>query len=322
MEEITSKEELRLENFEHEKNKLKFDKFKLLLSKSMLIGFVLLQLAIISFVFYKGYTYLDNTKEKSINHVAVINIDEVITDTYADKVLNRISTLKSDIEKNKNIKAVVIKLRSPGGSPSASWTISTEIENLNNSIPVYMYVDSAAVSGSYMIASQAKRIYSNPFAMVGSIGVILEHLIFKDISEKVGIGQETLTAGKYKKMISSFKYLNDEEKEYLETNLLNEIYNSFLNVVAKGRSISVENLMEYAEGKVFMATDKRVLGVLVDEVINWTDMKKLIILELSEKENIEFVVYDLDQKSKLSSLLGTSIELDLGLNNLSTLNIK
>lgn len=317
MKDINSTEELNYEKFEFEKKKLKKDKLKLAIGTFTLFGMIFIQIALVSFLFYKGYSYLNSTKDKSKDHIAVINIDQVITEEYSDKISNKISQIKDELEKNKNIKGLVVRLRSPGGSPSASWTISTELKELEDYLPVFTYIDSAAVSGSYMIASQSEKIYSNKFAMVGSIGVILEHLIFKDLSEKVGVGQETLTAGKYKKMISSFKYLNEEDKKYLEDNVLNEIYNSFLSVVSEGRHISIENLKELAEGRVFVATDKKVMGTLIDEIITWTNMKKLIIKDLDIASNTKFVIYNLDEKSKLAELLSSSFKLDLGLNNSS-----
>lgn len=318
---LNKHEALEADKIEFEQNKLKFEKLKLSFTKAMLFGFILLQIGIFTFIGYKIY-FLLNPVNNTGAHIAVINIDQPITEDYSDKITTKIAEIRKDIQLKHNIKGVVIKLRSPGGSPSASWTIATELKKLSKDLPLYTYVDSAAVSGSYMIASQSSKIYANQFAMVGSIGVILEHFVLKDLSEKVGVGQETLTAGKYKKMISTFKYLNEEDKKYLEDNLLNEIYASFINVVANGRNISKENLMDFAEGKVFMASDKRVQGVLIDSVIDWTDMKELIISELNVDKNIEFNIYSLEDKSNLLKLITTSLGFKLSNEITSPLSLK
>lgn len=289
----------------------KIVKAKLLLTKISVYTFIAIQIFVILFFIIKIAS--TSTSVPSDQHVAVISLDKPITDDYADKFISQMI----DASKNEDVKAIVVRLRSPGGTPSAAWNIASTLKDLqtNGKVPVYTYVDSAAVSGSYMVASQSDVIYANRFAVVGSIGVIMEHLVFNEVAKKVGFGEETLTAGKYKKMISTFSYLTPEDRKYLEDTLLQVLYKDFKNVVKDGRKLKSEDLENYTEGKVFVASDKGISGILIDKLIDWPDMKKLIISKESLDKEITFSNYNLDETNGLMGLIGSKIDLNLNMNN-------
>ena len=322
---LINKEKLNEEEQYLIKEELKIAKTRIHLQR--LTTFLIIFVEIVFFA-YIGYRIVlglktmgleDTTSKKE--HVAVLNLDKPIMDDYADKFNTRLTELVNE----KNVKSVLIKLRSPGGSPSASWNIATHIKSLQESKikPIYVYVDSAAVSGSYMIASQADKIYANRFAMVGSIGVIMEHIVAEDLAKKIGVGEETLTAGKYKKFLSSFKYLNNEQKKYIEETMLNVVYKDFVGVVANGRKMDSKELEKFAEGRIFIASDNSIQLKLIDQLIDLPDMEKLIIKEQGLSNKIGFNVYELEKKNIGLGLLGSSLDLNMNMNlNKDQINLK
>lgn len=314
---IANKENLNSEEQDILKQEFKIAKSRIFLSRLSVFLIILVEIIFFVYISYRVSMSLEffggneSSKPKK-DHIAVINIDKPLTDEYADKMIGELLS----VSKKENVKTIVLRLRSPGGTPSSAWNITSTMKKIQKTKSLYVYVDSAAVSGSYMIASQADKIYSNPFAMIGSIGVIMEHLVVEDLANKVGIGQETLTAGKYKKTLSTFNYLNEEDRTLLENNLLKEVYNNFKRIVAEGRHISVEQLEEFAEGKVFVASDPRLKGILVDEVLDWTEMKDLIIEKDKLNKEIEFINYEKPKKDNfLKEVLGTIVSLNSEINN-------
>ncbi len=314
---IANKENLNTEEQEILKQEFKIAKSRIFLSRLSVFLIILIEIVFFIYISYRVTVGLDliggnESSTPNKDHIAVINIDKPLTDEYADKMIAELLS----VSKKDNVKTMVIRLRSPGGTPSSAWNITSTIKKIQKTKSLYVYVDSAAVSGSYMIASQSDRIYANPFAMVGSIGVIMEHIVVQDLANKVGVGQETLTAGKFKKTLSTFNYLNDEDRALLENNLLKEVYSNFKRIVAEGRHITVEQLEEFAEGKVFVASDPRVKGFLVDEVLDWTAMKDLIIEKDKLNKNIEFINYEKAKKdSFIKEILGTVVDLNSQINN-------
>lgn len=312
---LANKEELNVDEQYILKEELKVAKARIWLSRLSVALIIFIEIVFFAYIGYRVVLGLnaigavDNTPHKP--HVAILNLDKPITDKYADMFNTKLIELSNE----KNVKSIVVRLRSPGGTPSASWNIATTIKDIQEkeTKPLYIYVDSAAVSGSYMIASQSDRIFANRFSMVGSIGVIIEHLVVEDLAKKVGVGQETLTAGKYKKFLSFFKYLNEEQKKYIEDNLLNVVYDQFIDVVAKGRKISIEKLQEYAEGRIFIASDEKVKNTLVDQVIDWPVFKDLIKKERSLPADTLFNIYEVKPKKGGLDIIGSELDLNLNL---------
>jgi len=298
-------------------------KWKIYSTRFSIIFFLLLQLAFVAVVVAKFSKNGNSFLPPSGDRISVLPLDKPIEDVYADDYIRKIEKLYSD----KNVKAIVVSLRSPGGTPSASWKIADVVSKLqkDNKKPVYTYVDSAAVSGSYMIASQSNTIYANPFSIVGSIGVIIDHLVFDGVSKKIGFEEETLTTGEFKKPLSTFSKLTERQRNYLQDNLLGVAYEGFIQVVAKGRHRTVEEIRKFADGKVFVAMDKRVDGILVDKVVNWSEFKNIVYNDIKvDKNKIKFIVDPVTFKEKgLFNLFGqTSFNIAPEFSNNLTNSIK
>ena len=220
-------------------------------------------------------------------NIAVLTINEEITDAYANTIIEKLEEIREEKEVFPHL---LVVMASPGGSPSGSSEIAHYLRDLQSEMDVTMYVQSIAASGGYYIASAIEHNATDPLsgiiaqenAIVGAIGVIMPKYVLKDLAEKVGIAEDDITVGKYKKPLSLFKYSTIEEKIYLRQNLLNPAYKNFINYVATGRHVSPEKLSEYAEGKIFIATE--VVGPLVDRISYIGQIKREIKAHL-EKQN-------------------------------------
>ncbi len=220
--------------------------------------------------------------------VAVINFNKEVTETYVNDTMTRIDEIVED----PSYKEILFIMNSPGGSPSASEELSEYLKEIHKNKKVTMYVQSVAASGGYYIASAIKPIYANKNAIVGSIGVIMEHYNFEELAKKVGVKNDYLAKGEYKKPISFFQEITPETKEYLDSHLLSPMYKNFITSVADNRGKSFQDIEKVAGGTIFLANDERVKGVLIDNVSSLYKVKEIIkkrnpnvsFVEITEKE--------------------------------------
>jgi len=173
--------------------------------------------------------------------------------------------------KNPNVKAILLRVNSPGGSPAASQEIYEEIKKMEK--PVVVSVSDYCASGAYYVASAADRIIANRSSSVGSIGVIMQIPNYEDLYEKLGLKYTTIKQGKYKDIGSPDRPVTEEEKRKLEAQL-KEIYRQFISDVAEARNMDVSDVEDLATGWVFLGTEALDLG-LIDEIGNYKDAIKI-----------------------------------------------
>jgi len=195
------------------------------------------------------------------HRVAVLKIQGVIVNPYP--LVQKIENLRE----NKRVVALVLMVDSPGGSVGASQEIYRAIERFRNTgKPVVVSMGNVAASGGYYVSVPANYIYANPGTITGSIGVIITHIAYKDLMDKLGIKATAIKSGKFKDTLSPFRDLNEEERKYLEQTV-NEVYEQFIQAILKYRSnkISEEKLREIADGRVLSGRVAKELG-LIDEL--------------------------------------------------------
>jgi len=279
------------------------------MKKYMLVIAIFFEIAILSFVLSK---YMKGNKiEHFDNEIAVINIDKTITEPYINTLMEDV-TKKLDDEKTKEFLMI---LNSPGGSPMASEEFSEFIKEINKEKKVTVYVEGMAASGGYYIASAIKPLYSNKNAIVGSIGVIMPHYSLEDLAKKVGIKEDYVAAGKYKKPVSYFKDLDKENKKYLEEYLIKPSYENFLDSVSKNRGVDKEKIRKVADGKIYIANSPKIKGILVDQITHLSLLKRKIKervmkSENAEKDEVGFVPVDADRKTNLPFSANFKVDLD------------
>jgi protease-4 len=161
-----------------------------------------------------------------------------------------------------NIRAVVLRVESPGGEVVASDEIHHALTQLGK--PLVVSMGGLAASGGYYVSASADYIYATPNTLTGSIGVISQFVIAKDLLDNVGIDIIVVTAGDVKDFGSFHRDMTPEEREYWQT-LINQTHEDFIDVVAEGRGMDVEAVRQLADGRVFRGEEAVDLG-LVDEV--------------------------------------------------------
>lgn len=200
------------------------------------------------------------------SRIAVIKVDGIIIDP--DPVVKKIEKAKRD----DSIKALVLRVDSPGGSVGASQEIYRALERFKESKkPIVVSMGNVAASGGYYISIPADYIYANPGTITGSIGVIIQHMDYRELLNRIGVKTTTIKTGKFKDILSPFKDLTDEEKEYLK-NTVEDAYNQFVSAILKYRSgkISEGKLRSVADGRIMTGLMAQKVG-LVDGLGNFED---------------------------------------------------
>lgn len=164
-----------------------------------------------------------------------------------------------EIEKNKKIKAVILEIDSPGGTPYPCKEIAQRIKNFSKL--TIAWIKEAATSGAYWIASACKKIVADHLSLIGSIGVISIRPDFSEAMKKFGIDIETLATGVHKTLGMPFQKTTPEEKEILKQEL-EIVYQYFLNEVAKNRNLSEETVKEISTGKIYLGQEAKEIGLI------------------------------------------------------------
>jgi protease-4 len=162
------------------------------------------------------------------------------------------------------VKSVLLLVDSPGGSATDSGHLQSAIAKLAETKPIVAFVQGVAASGAYMAASPATKIVALPSALVGSIGVISVMPILRGLLDRLGINIEVVKSGRLKDMGLFHREPTDEERKK-EQDLSDEIYNEFVDSVAKYRKLGNEQVKSLATGEIFTAKKALQLG-LIDEL--------------------------------------------------------
>lgn len=172
--------------------------------------------------------------------------------------------------RNPELKAVVIRLNSPGGTAAAAQEIGAEVERLKQSgKKVVASMGDTAASGAYWIAAGTDRIVANPGTLTGSIGVIMQFFNMQGLYGKIGVDTETFKSGPHKDMGSPSRPTTPEERAIFQS-MIDDIYNQFVEVVAKGRHKDISEIRPLADGRVFTGRQAKELG-LVDRLGDFHD---------------------------------------------------
>ncbi len=166
---------------------------------------------------------------------------------------------------DKNVKAVVLRIDSPGGEVTASDTLYHAVKEAATKVPVIVYMDSLAASGGYYVSCGASRIVANETTLTGSIGVIIQSMNYSGTLGKIGLESMTFVSGTFKDTLGGARPMRDDEKVYVQ-GLVTKMYDRFLGIVSDARHIDKEALKNgIADGRVFTggeALEKK----LVDQV--------------------------------------------------------
>ena len=195
--------------------------------------------------------------------VGVISVSGVISDSEST-----IEQLKKFV-KDDSIKAIVLRINSPGGGVAPSQEIYEEVKKARAKKPILASLGALAASGGYYIACATQRVYSNPGTITGSIGVIMPFMNVKDLVEKLGVKGMTVKSGAFKDMGSPLRDMTPGERELLQ-GVVDNVHLQFVNAVADGRNLDREDVLRIADGRIFTGEQAKGLG-LVDVLGNLED---------------------------------------------------
>jgi protease-4 len=197
------------------------------------------------------------------DRVALIRIEGVIVDSK-----ETIDEIREYV-KDSSIKAIVMRIDSPGGAVAPAQEIYEEVKKAASKKKVLVSMGSVAASGGYYIASPATRIIANPGTLTGSIGVIMEIPNVEGLMNKLGIKTEVVKSGRHKDIASIFRGIKNEEREILQE-VMDNVHEQFIKAVAEGRRMHIDNVRKIADGRVYTGEQALKLG-LVDELGNLED---------------------------------------------------
>jgi protease-4 len=223
------------------------------------------------------------------NKIAVITVDGIITSHSADQAGNNmVEVIQAQLDRakdDKRVKAVILKVDSPGGEVMASDEINKAIAKFQDDSgkPVVCSMGSLAASGGYYISAPCRWIVANDLTITGSIGVIMHGYNYRGLMDKIGLAPMTYKSGKFKDMLSPDRSTNEipPEEHAMVQGLIDETYQKFKSVVADGRGLAHEknknegralaqNWANFADGRVLSGTQALKLG-FVDELGDFDD---------------------------------------------------
>lgn len=203
--------------------------------------------------------------------VAVIHVDGIIAGTGSSLdgyiTPEYMDDLLSQAEDDDSVRAIVLRVDSPGGTVAASEEIATFVKECSK--PVVVSVGDVGASGAYMISSQADEIWALPGSAVGSIGVISTIPNASELLDKIGVDFQVITAGKYKDAGSPYRPLTEQERAIIQGEV-DEAYDQFIDIVAEGRSMERSKVASLATGLTWSGERAKELG-LVDEIGTYRD---------------------------------------------------
>ena len=195
--------------------------------------------------------------------VAVVEIEGVITES------NSINKQIKEYGERKDVKAVVVRIDSPGGGVGPSQEIYRELKKISVEKRVVASMGSVAASGGYYVAAAADKIIANPGTITGSIGVIMEFANVEDLLKKIGLKGYVIKSGEYKDIGSPLRKMKEDEKRLIQ-GVIDDVHEQFINIVAENRKLDIGTVKKLADGRIFSGSQARDMK-LVDELGNFQE---------------------------------------------------
>lgn len=190
--------------------------------------------------------------------IGVVEVTGTIVDPRG--LIERIERFR----KHGAIKAVVLRINSPGGGVGPSQEIHAALVRLGESKPLIVSMGAVTASGGYYLAVAGEKLFANPGTLTGSIGVIMSFPNYRELMDKVGVQTEVVKSGRYKDVGSATRAFSSADRELLQ-NVIDDVHEQFVSAVSEGRKIPVERLQPYTDGRIMTGRQARDAG-LVDEL--------------------------------------------------------
>jgi len=269
----------------------------------MFIGFIVL----VSFGSRLLNTQFAQQYTSSGGNIGIVEINGMILSSK--KIIQDIKIFRDDDE----IKAIILRIDSPGGGIGPSQEIYREIMKTKMDKKIITSMGSVAASGGYYIASATDKIVANPGTLTGSIGVIMEYANLMEIAKKIGISPVVIKSGEFKDMGSPLRDLKDSEKKIFQA-LVDELHLQFVNDAATARGIDVQTMATLADGRVYTGQKALKLKLIdrlgnLDDAVRWAGEMANIKGELKpvypKEDKITFIKKLADTLLKDINISGT-----------------
>lgn len=215
--------------------------------------------------------------------IAVVDlVGEIYFDTTSSFIKKDVDYYVSKLTtlfRRKDVRGILLKINSPGGSVAAVQRLYHQIKKLKSQYnkPVVCYISELCASGGYYVASSCDKIISCEGGVIGSIGVLLQVGNISSLLKKIGVNIEVIKSSKYKDVGSIFREMLPEERQMFES-LVNTAYEQFISAIVEGRGITKEEVMKFADGRVFIApqaVELKMIDAIGDEEDAIEEVKKL-----------------------------------------------
>ena len=202
--------------------------------------------------------------------------------------------------KTKNLKGIVLRVNSGGGSALASEIIYQELTKLN--IPIYVSMSDTTASGGYYISMAGNKVFANNATITGSIGVVSMLPKFNNAQNKYGVHSNSVSKGKYSEIYDSFEPLSEESRAKISQSM-QETYKESKSRVSKNRKIDENTLEGYAQGKIWLGDEAKNIN-LIDGIASLDEVIKIMAKDLNLRNNyaVESIYLEEDFSHKLKSL--------------------
>ena len=230
--------------------------------------------------------------------VGVVEINSVISNSR--EVIKGIRSFVEDA----GVKAIVLRVDSPGGGVGASQEIYREVVKAREVKTVVASFGGVAASGGYYVACGADKIMANPGTITGSIGVVMQFANLEELFKKIGYKGYVIKSGTHKDVGSPFREMTPEEKELLQE-VIDTVHRQFIRAVAEGRKLPMEKVAAIADGRIFSGEQALALG-LVDELGNLEDTIEMAA-QMAGVKGKPAVVYPRKRKPSLFDYLTEGI---------------
>ncbi len=205
-----------------------------------------------------------------------------------------------EFAERKDIKAIVLRINSPGGSVAPTQEIYEKVKTLRGIKPVIASVGAVAASGGYYTALGCEKIVANRGSVIGSIGVILEYPVAVDLLKKIGLRFETVKSGEVKDMGNPTREVTKRDREVFQS-VINDLHRQFLNAVVEGRSLDKSIVEPLADGSVFTGEQALHLGLI--DILGTFENAIEIAANLAEISGKPKVIYPKKERSGLLDYL-------------------
>jgi protease-4 len=214
-------------------------------------------------IFFMASSDQEEVITGSGERIAVVELTGEIVS--GDDVIRQLKKYRDD----KSIKAIVLRVESPGGAVAPSQEMYEEVKRTKSRKPIVVSMGSLAASGGYYVSCAATKIVANPGTLTGSIGVISEFPRIDPLLDKIGIQMNTIKSGKLKDAGNPYREMTKDDKTYFQ-DLIDDVHGQFIADVEKARKIDHKTLVAYADGRVFTGTQALKLH-LIDTLGSFED---------------------------------------------------